>query len=69
MAKHRYKCWITEFFSCYIVNIVNFVRSIIIDNDYFLWGHPKNFVARVSVAASSVREMLCIFECVRQLLH
>ena len=33
------ECWITEYFSCYIVNLVKQVSSTSPDLDYFLWGN------------------------------
>ena len=63
------KCWITEFFRCYIVNSVKQVHSIPPDLDYFLWGYLKNLVAHKSEAVASMREMLRILERVHQSLH
>ena len=68
-AELRYKCRITEFFSCYIVNLVKQIRSTSPDHDYFLWGDLKNLIALISEAVARVREIPGIFERVRQSIH
>ena len=49
--------------------LVKQVPFISLDHDYFLWGHLKNLVARISEAVANVHKIPDIFECVRQLLH
>ena len=56
------ECRITDFFSGYIVNLVKQVRSTSQDHDYFLWGHLKNLVSRISEASASVHEVPGIYE-------